>query len=126
MPHTEALRCTATGRSLEPRRIDASTPPVRISHQRLKVLARLSESREAELAGVDVARLTELASGTMYPILYALEDGGLLEGRWETDDPKQLGRPRRRFYRITALGERAVRDALRELVHGRSQPREAT
>src|SRR5689334_20709118 len=89
---------------------------VRISHQRLKVLARLLEPVGAELAGADIMRLTGLASGSLYPILYALEDGGLVESRWEKEEPQALGRPRRRLYKLTALGERTARSAFAELV----------
>jgi len=51
-------------------------------------------------------RLT--AYGTLYKALERLERAGFLESRWE--DPVVAaaeGRPRRRFYRITILGEQA-------------------
>ncbi|WP_432445085.1 PadR family transcriptional regulator [Rhizobium leguminosarum] len=44
-----------------------------------------------------------------------LEKAGWLSSEWEAGDPATMGRPRRRFYRVTALGQRevgAVRDAL--------------
>jgi PadR family transcriptional regulator PadR len=56
-------------------------------------------------------RLT--AYGTLYKALDRLEQRGHLTSRWE--DPNvaaQDGRPRRRFYRVTAVGEQALRDAL--------------
>jgi len=52
--------------------------------------------------GYDIARRTGLASGTLYPILGRLSDGGLLETRWEDDPPE--GRPRRHLYRLTGEG----------------------
>jgi len=52
--------------------------------------------------GYDIALRTGLASGTLYPILGRLSDGGLLETRWEDDPPE--GRPRRHLYRLTAEG----------------------
>jgi DNA-binding PadR family transcriptional regulator len=55
-------------------------------------------------------RLT--AYGTLYKALERLEQRGYLESRWE--DPVAAAdqrRPRRRFYRVTALGERTVHDA---------------
>jgi len=49
---------------------------------------------------------TGLSSGTLYPILMRLDEAGWLESRWEKVDPARVGRPRRRLYRITALGRR--------------------
>ena len=49
--------------------------------------------------------------GTLYRALERLERMGYLERRWE--DPQvaaEDGRPRRRFYRVTVVGERAARD----------------
>jgi PadR family transcriptional regulator PadR len=54
-------------------------------------------------------RFTSLASGTLYPLVYALEEAGLLNSRWEAESPQSLGRPRRRLYKITALGEQVAR-----------------
>ena len=47
--------------------------------------------------------------GTLYKALERLEGMGFLESRWE--DPQVAaddGRPRRRFYRVTVVGERAA------------------
>ena len=55
----------------------------------------------------DARRLT--AHGTLYRALERMETAGLLASRWE--DPllaADEGRPRRRLYRITAAGERAL------------------
>ncbi len=46
--------------------------------------------------------------GSLYPILQKLEDNGLLESWWGEKKPKERGRARRRFYRLTVLGERAI------------------
>jgi DNA-binding PadR family transcriptional regulator len=62
--------------------------------------------------GTEARRLT--AYGTLYKALDRLERAGLLESRWE--DPEyaaEAARPRRRFYRMTAIGEAAVADARR-------------
>jgi PadR family transcriptional regulator PadR len=69
-----------------------------------------------EISGAEIARSTKLASGTLYPILMRLEEAGWVESRWETEDPHELGRPRRRFYQVTGLGMRKARSAVRELV----------
>jgi PadR family transcriptional regulator PadR len=55
-------------------------------------------------------RLT--AYGTLYKALERLEGMGFMESRWE--DPQRAaddGRPRRRFYRVTVIGERAATEA---------------
>ena len=55
-------------------------------------------------------RLT--AYGTLYKALDRLERAGYLESRWEDPDyAAEAARPRRRFYRITALGETAAAEA---------------
>ena len=64
------------------------------------------EIREQDAA----RRLT--AHGTLYRALERLESRGLIESRWE--DPEIAAtaeRPRRRLYRVTALGERAAEAA---------------
>lgn len=56
-------------------------------------------------------RLT--AYGTLYKALERLQQRGYLTSRWE--DPNhaaEAGRPRRRFYRLTIVGEKALVDAL--------------
>lgn len=58
-------------------------------------------------------RLT--AYGTLYKALDRLERAGYLASRWE--DPHRAadeGRPRRRFYRMTLVGEGALAEALAE------------
>ncbi|QTX05933.1 PadR family transcriptional regulator [Agromyces archimandritae] len=62
--------------------------------------------RIAEHAG-DSGALT--AHGTLYKALGRLTEAGLLESEWE--DPaasEREGRPRRRLYRVSGLGERAA------------------
>ena len=56
-------------------------------------------------------RLT--AYGTLYRALERLEGFGFLDSRWEESSiGATTGRPPRRFYRVTVVGERALRDAL--------------
>lgn len=87
----------------------------RLSAQTLKVLVALLETPRTELSGAEIGRSAKLASGTLYPILLRSENAGWLQSRWEVEDPHSLGRPRRRFYRITALGQKRAKAALREL-----------
>jgi DNA-binding PadR family transcriptional regulator len=55
----------------------------------------------------DARRLT--AHGTLYKALGRLERGGLLTSQWEDPDiAAGEGRPRRRLYQVTGLGEKAL------------------
>jgi len=50
-----------------------------------------------------------LLEGTIYPALYRLERASLLASEWSTDSGR-----RRRVYRLTADGERVLREYLDE------------
>jgi DNA-binding PadR family transcriptional regulator len=54
-----------------------------------------------------------IGGGTLYPILQRFEDEKWLEARWEDADPRAEGRPRRRYYQITALGQEVARAEVR-------------
>jgi PadR family transcriptional regulator, regulatory protein PadR len=97
--------------------IDFSTMDknVRLSTQTLKVLGTLVSRPSHELSGAEIAKHTQLASGTLYPILFRLERVGWLESRWELGKPAALGRPRRRYYRITVEGAKNIQEVVREL-----------
>jgi PadR family transcriptional regulator, regulatory protein PadR len=71
---------------------------------------------EDDMSGAEVGRATNLASGTLYPILMRLEEAGWVDSQWENGDPHELGRPRRRLYHVTAIGKKRARAALREVV----------
>ena len=77
---------------------------VRMSLQTLRVLEAFLENPTEELAGADVQKRGQLASGTLYPILLRLESAGWFVSRWEAVDPAQVGRPRRRLYRLPPSG----------------------
>ncbi|WP_146687444.1 PadR family transcriptional regulator [Bradyrhizobium canariense] len=90
----------------------------RLTQQTLKVLGAMMAGRTSELSGADIAKVVQLPSGTLYPILYRLEEFGWLVSRWEVGDPASLGRPRRRYYRISAEGAKRIRELVRELTPG--------
>lgn len=87
----------------------------RMSAQTIKVLGALMSSPGVERSGAEIGQATKLASGTLYPILARLEQAGWFESRWETERPQVLGRPRRRLYRLTALGATSARAMYRDL-----------
>lgn len=57
----------------------------------------------------------DLRSGTIYPLLARLERAEWLESKWEEIDPAEVGRPRRRLYRLTGQGEGVAARALAEV-----------
>lgn len=87
----------------------------RITGQTLKVLGALMSCPQEEVSGAEIARAAKLSSGTLYPILLRFERAGWLESHWEVEDPHELGRPRRRLYRVTGLGARSARAVFREV-----------
>ena len=62
--------------------------------------------------GYEIGKLIEMRSGgalhfhvaSLYPLLYRLEKRGWIEGRW-VEKPNQR---RRRYYRLTAEGQRVL------------------
>ncbi len=84
----------------------------RMSLQSLKVLRAFIADPMRQLSGADIAKMTRLASGTLYPILFRLETAGWLKSAWEKVDPSEVGRPRRRLYTLTGVGQT---NALRNL-----------
>jgi PadR family transcriptional regulator PadR len=82
------------------------------SAQALSVLAALCAEPRAWLHGYGIAKGTGLKSGSLYPILIRLADRGLVEARWEEEQP--AGRPRRHLYRLTRDGVAQATAALAE------------
>jgi PadR family transcriptional regulator, regulatory protein PadR len=92
---------------------DGNTP--RFTFRGLKLLRIFLDDVEREQVGADLMTATGLKSGNLYPILRSFEEKGLLASHWESGDPVALGRPLRRFYKITKRGKLAARKALSEL-----------
>jgi DNA-binding PadR family transcriptional regulator len=86
----------------------------------LEAAVALREAGQSEVHGYELAKVVQdirdatrlTAYGTLYKALSRLEREGFLASRWE--DPSLAAtesRPRRRFYRLTVEGERALADA---------------
>ena len=86
----------------------------------LEAGVRLHANGTAEFHGYALAKKMReddaarrlIAHGTLYKALDRLEGMSFLESRWE--DPAvaaEESRPRRRFYRVTAAGSRALAEA---------------
>ena len=54
--------------------------------------------------GLELAKHAEIGSATIYQVMLRLERAGLLKASWESIDPAEAGRPRRRLYRLTGKG----------------------
>lgn len=93
-----------------------TTKEPRVSAKGLKVLHAFVEAGNSELSGADIAERTRILSGTLYPILLRFKSAGWLRDRWEDDDPIELGRPKRRYYKLTAEGQAAYRRNLPDAV----------
>jgi PadR family transcriptional regulator PadR len=76
------------------------------------VLRAMLAEPTREMYGLQIGQAAELPSGTVHPILARLEGWGWLESRWEDIDPAKEGRPRRRYYRLSAEGAECARTAL--------------
>jgi DNA-binding PadR family transcriptional regulator len=76
------------------------------SHARA-LLASLLDARGRWSYGYELASLTGIKSGTLYPLLIRLEASGHLEAEWQ--QPAASGRPPRHAYRLTVAGQRLAR-----------------
>ncbi|KQO78139.1 hypothetical protein ASF36_13985 [Methylobacterium sp. Leaf90] len=86
----------------------------RMTGPTLKVLKFYLTTPRADRSGAEISKATGVGAGTLYPMLARLEEAGWFDSEWETIDPVEAGRPRRRFYRLTGLGETRARAALSE------------
>jgi len=63
--------------------------------------------------GFDIIDATGLASGTVYPILRRLDHEGFVHSRWERESvAHREQRPPRRYYELTAQGQRMLAQSL--------------
>lgn len=85
---------------------------MRVTLPMLKVLDAMLGAPTDDHWGFELIKITGLKSGTLYPLLARLEAAGWVESGWEHQQVQ--GRPRRRYYRLTGVGEAA---AARELVN---------
>ena len=74
------------------------------------VLRALLDRRSEDVYGLEICGATGLPSGTVHPILARFEALGWLESSWEEVDPREQGRPRRRYYRLNADGAALARE----------------
>jgi DNA-binding PadR family transcriptional regulator len=81
---------------------------IRISGPTLKLLKLLLENPRQRRSGAEISKITRLGSGTLYPLLQRLEIAKWIEGDWENVEPSEVGRPKRRLYKLTQSGQVAA------------------
>jgi DNA-binding MarR family transcriptional regulator len=82
--------------------------PQRVTLPTLQILAAfMSDPGRDDWYGRALSVHTGLGSGTVLQALYRLENWGWLESRWEDKEvATRDGRPPRRFYQLTGVGQR--------------------
>ena len=92
-----------------------------------KVLIAFLEYPARDQYGFGLMGATGVKSGSLYPILERLERLGWIESHMEVIDERVAGRPKRKLYRMTAVGQaeatQAVADFYRDLPSPRWLPR---
>src|SRR4051794_30454480 len=66
--------------------------------------------------GAQLIKATGVQSGSLYPMLRALEQQGFLESHWEDIDEVSAGRRKRRYYQLTPDGRVAAEEVIEETV----------
>ncbi|RKT34508.1 PadR family transcriptional regulator [Roseovarius halotolerans] len=94
---------------------------MRISGRPLEILLFLSNFPQESFAGYSLSKSLGISSGTLYPLLVKLEEAGLLDSQWEDGDPQELGRPRRRYYKVNGQGIAALNEKMRS-IHPQFEP----
>ena len=88
------------------------TNDIKLSAAGLRLVRQFCDDPTQRWSGTELSKKTGLGSGTLYPLLAKLEKAGWLTPEWEVIDPREAGRPRRRYYKLTAVGARSARNAL--------------
>jgi DNA-binding MarR family transcriptional regulator len=94
----------------------------RVSAQGAAVLRAFMDKAPDSLTGSDLMDALGIASGSLYPMLARFESAKWLKSKWEAGDPVELGRPRRRYYSLTAQGARKAREQLEFIFPGALRP----
>jgi PadR family transcriptional regulator PadR len=90
--------------------------PPRLTAPTLRVLGEMLASPAEPVYGLELMDRCGIQSGTLYPILARLAEAGWLDAENEAVDPSVAGRPARVYYRLTAEGTAAARDAIASIL----------
>jgi PadR family transcriptional regulator PadR len=89
---------------------------MRITPATVKVLQALLHAPADPHYGYALMRTTRLKSGSLYPILERLEHAGWVDSQWEKSNEQHEGRPPRRYYQLTGLGQEHAARAVGEFL----------
>jgi DNA-binding PadR family transcriptional regulator len=78
------------------------------------VLKAFLDDPAAKRYGFELMQMTGTTSGSLYPALAKLDRAGWIVGEREPIDPREEGRPARRYYMLTAEGATTGAAALAE------------
>lgn len=100
---------------------------MRMTIPTMKVLNAMLDDADGRHHGFELARRAKLKPSALYPILKRLEEEKCATSDWEEQAPEDLGRPRRRYYRLTPSGvdfaEKALAEHVASLNHAPTPPR---
>lgn len=82
------------------------------TYQLMRVTKVFMDAKSYRATGADIMKATKLPSGTVYPMLERMLNAGWVRAEWEDVDPSAVGRPRRRFYFLTGVGQTAATRAI--------------
>jgi len=88
---------------------------VRVTKPLIAILAAMVGDPGSEHDAVNLVAQTNVAPGSIYHLLARLELAGWVDSRWESIDPSEEGRPRRRLYRLTPGGLSRAKAELAEI-----------
>jgi len=88
------------------------TEELRLSKSALRLIALFAQDPTQKWSGAEITREIGMGAGTLYPLLYKFETAKWLIPEWENIDPREEGRPRQRYYRLSANGARRAHQAL--------------
>ena len=86
----------------------------RPSDREIFILAFLLEHQHKQFYGLEIGEATQTSAGALYPILKRLELKEWIEGEWEEIDESEVGRRRRKYYKLTPKGVPAARQAVQK------------
>jgi PadR family transcriptional regulator PadR len=85
----------------------------RVTTTTIEVLQCIYSFEGEGVWGLEIAKLTGLKTGTVYPILERLESLGWLDSEWEITQDRNG--PRRRTYRLTAEAFQEMKELTQKL-----------
>lgn len=81
-----------------------------MSSTTIRVLEAFLSEPGTERYGYELLKTAGIKSGSLYPILDRLESAQWIVGEWR--ESNHAGRPRRRSYKLTGLGQREAKLAI--------------